>query len=93
MNNPAWPAPARQTRDVPALGYGDYLRFSKLLTDRAGLFFSDSRRSELEAGVRQAFANSTCATLDEYYNLLCDVQAGVFEMDRLINAVTVSETH
>jgi chemotaxis protein methyltransferase CheR len=47
----------------------------------------------LEAGVRQAFANSTCAALDEYYNLLCDPQAGVFEMDRLINAVTVSETH
>jgi chemotaxis protein methyltransferase CheR len=92
MTEPAWPN-TRSARDVPTLGYGDYLRFSKLLMDRAGLFFSDSRRPELEVGVRQAFASSTCANMDEYFNLLCDQQAGAVEMDRLINAVTISETH
>ncbi|MFZ6031119.1 MAG: CheR family methyltransferase [Chloroflexota bacterium] len=84
---------ARSVRDVPVLGYGDYLRFSKLLIDRAGLFFSESRRPELEMGIRQAFAASTCATLDEYFNLLCDQQSGMVELDQLINAVTISETH
>jgi chemotaxis protein methyltransferase CheR len=95
MTDPVWPSipTVRFGRDIPPLGYGDYLRFSKLLMDRAGLFFSDSRRSELEIGIRQAFASSTCASLDEYFNLLCDNQGGAVEMDRLINAVTVSETH
>jgi chemotaxis protein methyltransferase CheR len=83
----------RAVKDVPPLGYGDYLRFGKLLMDRCGLFFSDHRRAELEQGIRQAFAASTCADLDEYHRLLQDSQAGAVEMDRLINAVTISETH
>ena len=83
----------RSTRDVPALGFGDYMRFSKLLLDRCGLHFSDSRRPELELGIRHAFAESTCADLDEYFNLVSDPQTGSVEMDRLVNAVTISETH
>jgi len=84
---------AHQEKDALPLGYGDYLRFSKLLLDRAGLHFPESRRPELELGIRQAFAASTCANLDEFFNLLSDHQSGSMEMDRLVNAVTVSETH
>lgn len=83
----------RSPRDIAPLGYGDYLRFSQLVRERCGLHFSDSRRSELELGIRQAFAASTCADLDEYFNLLSDAHSGAVEMDRLVNAVTVSETH
>ncbi len=77
----------------PVLGYGDYVRFGNLLLDRCGLHFSDNRRAELELGIRHAFAASTCANLDEYYQVLCNSEAGAVEMDRLINAVTVNETH
>jgi chemotaxis protein methyltransferase CheR len=77
----------------PSLGYGDYLRFSELLLDRYGLHFSASRRADLERGVRRAFAASTCASLDEYYHLLQDPKDGAVEIDRLINAVTINETH
>jgi len=84
---------AQQGMDALSLGYGDYLRFSKLLLDRCGLHFPESRRPELELGIRQAFASSTCAHLDEFFNLISDPQSGFMEMDRLVNAVTVSETH
>jgi chemotaxis protein methyltransferase CheR len=86
----AW---AHTARDISALGDGDYIRFSQLLLDHCGLHFSERRRAELELGVRHAFAASTCADLDEYYRLLQDPRVGAMEMDRLINAVTVNETH
>ncbi len=91
--------PARQgnhfpsNKDMLSLSYGDYLRFSKLLLDRCGLFFSENRRSELEYRLRLAFAASTCADLDEFYRLLQDPRAGSVEMDVLVNAITISETH
>jgi chemotaxis protein methyltransferase CheR len=78
---------------VPSLGYGDYLRFSKLLLDRYGLYFSANRRIDLERSVRRAFAASTCTSLDEYYHLLQDPNEGAVEIDRLVNVVTVSESH
>ena len=59
-------------RNALSLGYGDYLRFSKLLLDRAGLHFPESRHPELELGIRQAFAASTCADLDEFFTLISD---------------------
>jgi chemotaxis protein methyltransferase CheR len=84
---------AKQGKETPTLGYGDYLRFSKLILDRCGLHFPESRRPELELGIRQAFAASTCANLDEYFNLLSGHESWSLEMDQLVNAVTVSETH
>jgi len=84
---------ARGTRDVPALGYGDYVRFSSLLQERCGLNFPDKRRPELDLAVRHAFATSTCADLEEFFCLLQDPANGAVEVDRLINAATISETH
>lgn len=75
------------------LEYRDYVRFNRLLLDRCGMYFSESRQSELALGVKQAFAASTCISLDDYYSLLLDPKSGAMEMDRLINAVTVGETH
>ena len=83
----------RPAQILPSLGFGDHERFSRLLLEHCGLNFSDSRRAELELGVRQAFAASTCADLDEYYRLLQDPIMGRMDLDRLINAVTVNETH
>ncbi len=83
----------RTDQAAPSLGYGDYVRFSKLMENRLGLHFPESRRIDLERGVRQAFAASTCTDLDEYYRLLQDPTNGTVEMDRLVNALTVVETY
>ena len=81
------------TKSVPSFGYGDYLRFSKLVYARFGLHFPDNRRADLERGVRQAFAASTCTDLDEYYRLLQDPKSSVAHFERLVNAITISETY
>jgi chemotaxis protein methyltransferase CheR len=83
----------RGARRMTSMGYGDYLRFSKLVRDRYGLSFPEKRRTDLEMGVRQAFAASTCADLDEYYHLLENSNGAGVEMDRLVNALTVGETY
>jgi chemotaxis protein methyltransferase CheR len=75
------------------LGYGDYLRFNALVKSRCGLHFPSKRHAELERGVRQAFAASTCADLNEYYDLLQDLNSGAVHFERLVNALTVGETH
>lgn len=94
MNNKSSPADAsRSAKPSSPLGYGDYLRFSKLVEERFGLHFSEQRRVELERGVQQAFANSTCADLEECYRQLLDPEKGALELDRLANALTVGETY
>ncbi len=79
-------------RNTPPLEPDQFKRFSDLLLARCGLRFPDNRRAELDHGIRQAFAASACSSLDEFYNLL-KVPGNTMEMDLLINAVTVSETH
>jgi chemotaxis protein methyltransferase CheR len=81
------------TKDLPRLDSTSITQFSKLLLDRFGLFFSENRQVELEQGVRRAFAASTCADLNEYYELVKDPISGIVEMDLLANAVTVKESH
>ncbi len=76
-----------------ALSDFDFLRFGKLLQEQCGLHFSDKRRAELELGVRHAFAGSTCKTLNGYFDLLNTPGQGAAELDRLINAVTIAESH
>ena len=78
---------------APSLGYGDYMRFSQLVLGRCGLHFPPSRRADLEMGVQRAFAASTCADLDAYYRLLQKPRQGAVEMDRLINVLTINESH
>jgi chemotaxis protein methyltransferase CheR len=85
--------PARPTKEAFTLSDNDYMRFSQLLLNRCGLFFPERRRPEIELGVRHAFAASTCANLDEYYQLVQDPFANALDVDRLINAVTINETH
>jgi chemotaxis protein methyltransferase CheR len=83
----------KNTAPRASLGYGDYLRFSKLLLDRYGLYFSERRRPELESAILHAFAASPTADFNEYYSMLAGRTDGDLEMERLINAVTVNETY
>ncbi|MFB0546912.1 MAG: hypothetical protein ACETWB_08375 [Anaerolineae bacterium] len=39
--------PSRAAKAVSPLGYGDYLRFIKLVQDSCGLYFPDKRRADL----------------------------------------------
>jgi len=80
-------------KTTPSLGYGDYLRFSQLVYERCGLHFPDKRRDDLERGVRHAFAASTCTGLDEFYHLLRNSDSAAVHFERLVNAITISETH
>lgn len=76
------------------LGDGDFARFSRLLPDRCGLSFSDERRTELEMGVRRAFAASTCTSLDEYDSSLLDLQHQMPRASKsLDNTRRLRETH
>ncbi len=83
----------RAKKTLPTLGYGDYLRFSRLVHERYGLNFPEKRRTDLEQGVRQAFAASTCEDLEEYYRLLLDPDHGPVHLQRLVNALTIGESH
>jgi chemotaxis protein methyltransferase CheR len=86
-------APHHPQKTSSSLKHNDYLRFSKLVQERFGLHFPEKRRADLERGVQQAYASSTCSNLDEFYRLLQDPSSSVVETDRLINALTVSESH
>jgi chemotaxis protein methyltransferase CheR len=90
-NNSA--TPTQTVKSGISLDSANLARFRKLLSDRFGFFFSDNRQTELENGIKRAFAASTCADLDEFYQLLQDPIAGTVEMDLLANSVTVAESH
>jgi chemotaxis protein methyltransferase CheR len=83
----------RSARTIPPFGYDEYLRFSKLVRNRCGLYFSERRRDDLERSVRQAFAASTCTDLNEYYHLLQDPERNGVHFERLVNTLTARETH
>ncbi len=80
-------------RMIPSIGYGDYLRFSRLVQEYAGLHFPEKRRADLEQGLREAFAASTAPNLNAYYHLLLEPDHGVVHMQRLVNALTIGESH
>ncbi len=93
-------AAAQPSKPKFQLGYGDYLRFRDLVLERSGLHFPDKKRTDLEAGVLKALNASPLAqngaySLDDYYSLLRDKTnpTGLTEMDRLIRALTIGETH
>ena len=109
IDNPDFQALTNQNQMTPGgdgqnqykIGYGDYLRFRELVLERTGLNFHDKKRIDLENGLLKALNESALASgnghynLEGYYNLLRDRDnaAARTEMERLINALTVGETH
>ena len=80
-------------KDTLTICPADYEQFSDLVLSRLGLNFSEKRRTELERAIRQAFAASTFAALADYLAHLREAPRGDIEFERLINAITVCETH
>ncbi len=83
------------------LGYGDYLRFRDLVLERSGLHFPEKKKKDLEIGLFKALADSGLSSvqglynLNRYYKLISDKYnpTGQAEMERLINALTIGESH
>lgn len=78
------------------LGYGDYLRFRDLVLERSGLYFPEKKRGDLEFGVLKALeASPTACTVTQYFYLLSNKNdaTGQAELRRLINTLTIGETH
>lgn len=81
------------TPAVRSLSDSDYLRFSQLVLERTGLSFPEKRRMDLGIGIYRAFAESICPDLDAYYQALQEQAHDGMEMERLINYLTIGETH
>jgi chemotaxis protein methyltransferase CheR len=79
------------------VGYGDYTRFRDLVLARSGLYFPEKKRTDLEIGLLKALQNAPAgiSNLDAYYHYLSEPanRAARAEMDRLLNLLTIGETH
>lgn len=79
------------------IGYGDYLRFRDLVLRHSGLHFPEKKRDDLEIGLLRAFqdAPQTVPDLAAYYHFLAQAATleARHEMDRVINLLTIGETH
>jgi chemotaxis protein methyltransferase CheR len=87
-------AVSTRTRDAaPFLNDGNYLRFRDWVQAEFGLSFPERKRPDLERGIKKSFAASTCASLDDYYDLLTNEGRGTVARAHLANDLTVNETH
>ncbi|MBI1878914.1 MAG: hypothetical protein HYR94_11975, partial [Chloroflexi bacterium] len=85
------------------LGYGDYSRFRDLVLERSGLHFPEKKWTDLEIGLSKAMHSLPGAVvealgsldLDIYYRFLKEAATPLAqaEMERLINLLTIGETH
>jgi chemotaxis protein methyltransferase CheR len=79
------------------LGYGDYLRFRDLVSRQSGLYFPEKKRDDLAHGLYKALQNRPQFhdNLSAYYQYLerAETSEARAELDRLINLLTIGETH
>lgn len=76
------------------LGYGDYLRFRDMVMERSGLYFPEKKRHDLELGLAKALETSPIEQVGDYYQFLSEKTAvAEAEFSRLINLLTIGETH
>ena len=68
----------------------DFDRVRNLLTDKAGLVFDESRRDSLSYSLGERLTACGVGTVDEYLTLL---PTSPDELQALLNAVTIQETH
>ncbi|HEV2888988.1 MAG TPA: CheR family methyltransferase [Frankiaceae bacterium] len=72
------------------LSPGDFDRVRTLLTEKAGLVFDESRRDSLSYSLGERLSACGVATVDDYLRLL---PSSPDEVQALLNAVTIQETH
>jgi chemotaxis protein methyltransferase CheR len=91
------------TKGSLKLGHGDYLRFRDLVLERSGLHFPEKKRVDLEIGLDKAWQTIPAPAvkqmrlldLETYYRFLKEGVTALAraEMERLINLLTIGETH
>ncbi|MFN2625519.1 MAG: CheR family methyltransferase [Mycobacteriales bacterium] len=74
------------------LSDAEFDRVRTMLARQAGLVFDDSRRNSLQYSLGERLAAAKAHSVDDYLALL-DAPAGAVEMQALLNAVTIQETH
>jgi chemotaxis protein methyltransferase CheR len=77
---------------VPSLTDAEYAALAGFLARQAGLVFDQSRRSSLSTVVAERLAESGAADLGAYLGRISTPE-GAEERQRLLDAVTVPETH
>jgi len=77
---------------VTVLSDQEYLATSQTLNRLAGLVFDDSRRAALSAIVTERMAAAGSASVEGYLHLV-ESPVGAPERQRLLDAVTIQETH
>ncbi len=75
------------------LTQADYEHFRTLILERNGLYFPGDKQQSLRRGLAEALQASSCASLNEYYELLRCSPSRSSEWDRLASALTVGETY
>ncbi len=73
------------------LGDADYARLRLLLSRSAGLIFDESRRDSMGYSIGERLRASGIATVPDYLDEVC--APGSLERQRLIDEVTIQETH
>lgn len=75
----------------------EYLRYQQFVSKHSGLQFPENRRSELEKGIMEALANAPygITTVESYFAFLSQSSSpsAQLELERLINILTIGETH
>jgi chemotaxis protein methyltransferase CheR len=75
------------------LSDADYRRFRDLLLEHSGLHFPQSKRRDLEVGVRNAMRDADVGGLEAYYRRLAAGKTGNLNWENLIQHVTTGETY
>ena len=83
---------AATTDRSTSLSAADHARFSALVRQASGIEVPEIRRAALENAVAQALAASGTDSLDELAGLLAS-ESGRPQLERLVEALTIGETH
>jgi len=78
---------------MSALNFEQYAKFKELISSRYGLSFSEDKKRQLESAVLSAFSESKFSNLDSYYASLANGTSPGEKLQKLVNMLTVGETH
>ena len=76
-----------------ALNFEQYAKFKELISTQYGLFFSEDKKPQIESAVLSVFSESTFSDLDNYHSYLANDKSSSEELQKLVNTLTVGETH
>lgn len=79
-------------QSVPELSDAQFVLWSTLLEERAGVYLSDQQRTFLQTQVSMRMRELGYSDFGEYYNRVIDGVAGMVEWSLLIDRLVVNET-